>query len=153
MQFEKFTDRTRNVVDLASKEAAQLGDASVNTVHLLVGMLREGKGVASNVLAQNDIDVDTVLDAYKSNDNEADATLENVESSCLVEAEWFGHNYVGTEHLLLGICSLADCKAVKLLSGIGKPPVELCQHVVELVGYGHEWERWLSDHPKLSENL
>jgi hypothetical protein len=53
---------------------------------------------------------------------------------------------VGTEHLLLGVCSLTDCKAVRLLSGIGKPPVELCQEVLELLGHGNEWNRWIAEH-------
>jgi ATP-dependent Clp protease ATP-binding subunit ClpA len=149
MAFEQFTERAQKVVDLATAEAAQLGDASVNTVHLLVGMLHEGQGVAGKVLAEYGVDVDAVLKAYQSIGYESDATLEDVESSCLVEAEWFGHNYVGTEHLLLGVCSLADCKAVKLLSGIGKQPVELCQLVVEVVGHSHEWNRWLTDHSQL----
>ena len=150
MTFEQFTERAQKVVDLASAEAAQLGDASVNTIHLLVGMLREGKGVAGNVLAEYGIDVDAVLEAYQSIGHEPDATLEDVESRCLVEAKWFKHNYVGTEHLLLGVCSLANCKAAKLLSDIGKPPVELCQSAVDLLGHGHEWNRWLTDHPELS---
>lgn len=62
-------------------------------------------------------------------------------SRCLVEAEWFNHHYVGTEHLLLGVCCLTCCKAAKLLTDIGKPPIELCQLVVEVVGHGHEWGR------------
>jgi len=76
--------------------------------------------------------------------------LAEVESRCLVEAEWFKHNYVGTEHLLLGVCCLADCKAAKLLIDIGKPPVELCQLAVEILGHGHEWGSWLKDHPDLA---
>ncbi len=79
-----------------------------------------------------------------------DATLSEVESRCLVEAEWLNHHYAGTEHLLLGVCCLADHKAAKLVPGIGNPPVELCQLVVEVVGHGFEWNRWLVDHSELS---
>jgi ATP-dependent Clp protease ATP-binding subunit ClpC len=150
MAFEKFTERARKVVDLASAEAARLDDASVNTVHLLVGMLREGEGVAGKVLTEFDINVEAVLEANASMDEEPDATLDDVESRCLIEAEWFQHRYVGTEHLLLGVCGIADCKAAKLLTDMGKPPVALCQLAVEVVGYGHEWKRWLADHPGIS---
>ena len=150
MAFEKFTDRARKVVELASGEATRLGDGSVNTIHLLVGMLREGEGVAGKVLAEFDVNVDTVLGAYKLMGSESDATLEDVESQCLIEAEWFNHRYAGTEHLLLGVCCLTNCRAAKLLTDIGKPPVELCQLVVEVVGHGHEWKRWLVDHPGIS---
>jgi ATP-dependent Clp protease ATP-binding subunit ClpC len=146
MAFEKFTNRACKVVDLATTEAAQLGDTSVDTVDLLVGMLREGSGVAGSVLAGFEVDVDSVLEANKSIDNEPDAALPEVESRCMAEAKWLGHNYVGTEHLLLGVCSLTDCKAVRLLSGIGKPPVELCQEVLELLGHGNEWNRWIAEH-------
>ena len=150
MPLEKFTERARKVVDLASAEAARLDDSSVNTVHLLVGMLHEGEGVAGKVLAEFDVNADTVLEANKSIGDVSDATLGEVESRCLIEAEWFNHHDVGTEHLLLGVCCLRDCKAAKLLTDIGKPPVELCQLVVEVVGHGHEWNRWLEDHPGLS---
>lgn len=149
MAFDKFTERARKVVDLAAAEASRLGDDSVNTVHLLVGMLREGEGVAAKVLGEYEIEIDTVLDADKSIGLGTDATLSEVESRCLAEAEWFKHRYVGTEHLLLGVCCLTDCRAAKLLADIGKPPVELCQLVVEVVGHGHEWNRWLADHPEL----
>lgn len=150
MAFEKFTDRARKVVDLASAEATRLGDDSVDTIHLLIGMLREGEGVAGKVLADFDIAVDTILDAHKSSRTKPEATLDDVESSCLSEAKWFGHHYVGTEHLLLGVCCLKDCRAAKLLDDIGKPPVELCQLVVDVAGHRHEWNRWLEDHPGLS---
>lgn len=150
MALDKFTERAQKVVDLASAEASRIGDGSVNTVHLLIGMLLEGEGVASKVLTEYEIDIDTVLDADKSIATGTDATFSEVESRCLEEAEWFKHRYVGTEHLLLGVCCLTNCRAAKLLADIGKPPVELCQLVVEVVGHGHEWNRWLTDHSELS---
>ena len=65
-----------------------MGSDSVDTVHLLMCMLREGKGVAGTMLAEHHINADAVLDAYKSIGNETDATLAEVESRCLIEAEW-----------------------------------------------------------------
>lgn len=151
MSFAKFTDRARKVVDLASWEAAQWGDDSVDTVHLLVGMLREGQGVAGRVLTDLGIDVDTVVDAHESVRKEPDASLAEVESRCLAEAKWFNHHYAGTEHLILGVCCLPGCRAAKLLANLGQPPIELCQVVVEILGHGGEWDRWLADHPELAE--
>ena len=153
MAFEKFTNRSRKVVDFATTDAAQMGDIAVDTVHLLVGMLREGSGVAGSVLAGFEIDVDSVLEANKSIESEPDAALPEVESSCVAEANWLSHNYVGTEHLLLGVCGLTDCKAVRLLFGIGKSPVAVCQEVLNLLGHGNEWNRWLTDHPDRTESL
>jgi ATP-dependent Clp protease ATP-binding subunit ClpC len=142
MAFENFTNRSREVVDFAMKEAAEMGDVTVDTVHLLVGMLREGSGVAGSVLNGLEVDIDSVLAAYKSIDDELDTALPEVESRCMAEAKWLGHNYVGTEHLLLGVCGLSDCKAVRLLSAIGKPPAKLCKEVLEL-----------ADHPDMTESL
>jgi len=152
MQFEKFTERARKVVELATQASTQLGDTSTNTVHLLLGMVEEGSGVAGKVLIENGVTVDGIHQAYQAMGSDSDVSLGEVESSCLVEAEWFNHRYAGTEHLLLGVCTLSNCRAAKLLTSIGKSPVALCRVVVELLGHGDAWDRWLSDHPQMTES-
>ncbi len=147
MPLEKFTDRARKVVDLASTEAAQLGDTSVDTVHLLLGMLREGEGVAGKVLASQNIEAGGVVKSYESFRTTSDVTLSDVESRCLFEAEWLKHNYVGTEHLILAVCSFSDCRAAKVLTNIGTPPLEVCRDVLHLLGHADEFERWLAEQP------
>ena len=148
MQFEKFTDRARKVVDLATTEAAQLGDTSVDTVHLLVGMLREGSGVAGSVLASHNIDAEAVLNSCRSFSTDSDVTLPEVESRCLFEAEWLRHNDVGTEHLILAVCSFSDCWAASVLADIGTPPHEVCPDVLNLLGHEQNYEQWLADQPE-----
>jgi len=102
MPFDKFTERVRKVIELASAETTRLNSDSVDTVHLLVGMLQEGQGVATNVLTGFDITIETILDAYKSFDSGPDLSLADVETNCFAELKWFYHRYVGAEHLLLG---------------------------------------------------
>ncbi len=53
--------------------------------------------------------------------------------------------------MLLGICCLKDSKAAQLLERLGKHPVQLCHFVVEILGHGDEWDRWLTDHPELTQ--
>ena len=152
MSLESFTERARKVIELASAEATRLNCDSVDTVHLLVGMLQEGQGVAANVLAGFDITAETILDVYKSFDSGPDLSLADVEANCLAELKWFNHRYVGTEHLLLGVCCDANCKASKLLTSIDKSPVELCKSVVELLGHGNSWSGWVAEHSALSQD-
>ncbi len=149
MAFENFTDRARKVVDLATTEAAQLGDTSVDTVHLLVGMLREGSGVAGSVLASHNIDAEAVLKSSKSFSTDSEVTLPEVETRCLFEAKWLEHNYVGTEHLILTVCSFSDCRAAKVLAELGAPPQELCRDVLHLLGHESQFDQWLADQPEL----
>jgi len=150
MAFEKFTDRARKVVDLATTEAAQLGDTSVDTVHLLVGMLREGSGVAGSVLALHNIDAEAVLKSCKSFSTDSDVTLPEVESRCLFEAKWLKHNHVGTEHLILAVCSFSNCRAARVLADIGTPSVEVCRDVLQLLGHQDRFDQWLADQPGTS---
>lgn len=92
MHFENFTERAQKVVDIAAAEASQLKDTSVDTVHLLVGMVREGNGIAAVVLAEHGIDATILLDARSSVCDEPDVSLTDVESRSKKEATWFKHH-------------------------------------------------------------
>lgn len=150
--FERFTDRARKIIDLASAEAAHRGDDLVDTVDILVGMLREGNGIAGHALAQDSIEVDLVLGARDSVCADPDADLADIESRSLIEASWFNHRYVGTEHLLLALCCLTKSRGSRLLAGLGKRPVQICAFVIDILGYTDEWERWLVDHPDVAHD-
>jgi ATP-dependent Clp protease ATP-binding subunit ClpC len=150
MPFERFTDRARTIVDLSVAEAAGLGDDSVDSVHVLLGMIREGQGVAGHVLAEHGIDADAVCRSINSVRNEPDVTLADMEARSMIEATWLGHNYAGTEHLLLRVCCLTPSRAARILSDMGKHPVQLCHTVLEILGHLDEWNRWLDDHPELA---
>jgi ATP-dependent Clp protease ATP-binding subunit ClpC len=147
--FERFTGRSRKVIDLATAEATRRGVEVVDSVDVLIGLIREGDGIAGHVLRADSITIELVLGARDSVSAGSDITLADVESQALKEATWLRHNYVGTEHLLLTLCCLKEGKAVQLLTHLNKRPVQLCSFVLEILGHHEEWERWLLDHRHL----
>ena len=142
-------------MDLASAEAARRDDNSVDTVDVLVGMLREGKkSVAGNVLSFHcsvPVDVDLVLAARPAVCDVADVSLTELVSQSMLEAKWLNHNYVGTEHLLLAVCALVRSRAARLLTALGNGPVQVCSHVLDILGH-FELERGLADHPDAAQS-
>ncbi len=153
MQFERFTERARRIVDHASAEASRLGDSSVDTVHLLLGMIRESEGIAGVALERHGVEADAILEAHPSVCDEPDVPFADVEMRSKEEASWLKHHYAGTEHLLLGLCCMKHSRAVRLLEQLGKHPRDLCQFVVAILGHDDEvWERWLVDHPDMAKD-
>ncbi|QDU57518.1 Clp protease N-terminal domain-containing protein [Aeoliella mucimassa] len=143
MAFDKFTERARRIVDFAREEATQLGCDYVDSAHLLLGMLREGSGVAGCVLKHEDVDANKVREACEQHREGTDISLEEFESRCLAQVDWLGHNYAGTEHCILAICSLPDCLATQVLAKLGVTPEELCREVFCLLGHEEQFELWL----------
>jgi ATP-dependent Clp protease ATP-binding subunit ClpC len=149
--FERFTDRARKVVGLATAEAARRGESVADTVDLLVGMLREEKGIAGHVLASfSSVELDLVLGARESVGADPDVSLADVESRCMFEVAWLHHHYAGTEHLLLAVCCLDKSRGARLLAGLGTHPVQVCSYVFDILGTSDDWERWLVDHPHMA---
>jgi ATP-dependent Clp protease ATP-binding subunit ClpC len=112
--FERFTERAREAVALAQDEARSFGHQSVGTEHLLVGLLRQGTGAAARVLAGLDVTVEEVraqIERGEGGGHESPAgempfaedAKRALEHLAMREALSIGHNYVGTEHVLLGI--------------------------------------------------
>jgi ATP-dependent Clp protease ATP-binding subunit ClpC len=156
--FERFTDRSRTVMNLASVEAARRADDSVDTVDVLVGMLREGKeSVAWHVLSVHcsvSVDINLVLAGRQAVCDVSDVPLAEFVSQSLLEAKWLDHRYVGTEHLLLAVCALFRSRAARLLAASGNGPVQICSHVLGIVGRARddELDRWLVDHPDAAQS-
>ena len=111
--FERFTDRARRVLVLAQQEARVLGHNFLGTEHLLLGLIRETEGVAAMALAQLGIRLDDVRDRVKETVGPAGSAptgsppftpwAKRVLELSLREALQLGHNYIGTEHILLGL--------------------------------------------------
>lgn len=110
----QFTERLQRVLLIAKKEASNLGDVSVKGEHLLIGMIKEGGGVGLRALVNTDIDPSQVLrfiyETRKSSGNvevvgnpSASEEIQRILNYAKEEAQQMGHNYVGTEHLLMGI--------------------------------------------------
>jgi ATP-dependent Clp protease ATP-binding subunit ClpC len=127
--FEKFTDRARRVVVLAQEEARLLNHTAIGTEHLLLGIVHEGQGVAAQTLQALDIRLAAVRNAIErevprgasqsvgtlSFSPRAKTSLENA----LRESLQLGHNYIGTEHMLLGLIRTTDSRAARVLSDLG----------------------------------
>jgi ATP-dependent Clp protease ATP-binding subunit ClpC len=142
-------------MNLASAEAARRGDDSVDTVDVLVGMLREGnESVAWHVLSLHcsvSVDVNLVLAGRQTVCDMSDVSFAEFVSQSLLEAKWLNHNYVGTEHLLLAVCALVRSRAARLLTASGNGPAQICSHVFDILGH-FELERWLVDHPDAAQS-
>jgi ATP-dependent Clp protease ATP-binding subunit ClpC len=150
MRLEKFTYRARRIVDLAGDEARRLGHTSTDTVHLLLGMIREGQGIAGLALADHDIRADRIIKLYDSVCGQPDVTLDEVASRSLVESKWLEHHYAGTEHLLLAVCCCGESRAVRVLVQLGIHPVQLCHFAFDILGRHDNWDHWLEDHPDMA---
>ncbi len=127
--FERYTERARKVIILAQDEAVRLKHNYIGTEHLLLGLLREREGIAAKILDSLDVTVETVrneLEGYIEH-NEYQGTAEVAFTSrakrvlelALDETRRLGHNYVGTEHILLGILREGQGVGAQILKRLG----------------------------------
>ena len=144
--FERFTDRARRVVVLAQDEARSLNHNYIGTEHLLLGLITEGEGVAAKALESLDINKDAVRSAVIDIIGEGEKPVEvhipftprakRVFELSLREALQLGHNYIGTEHLLLGLLKEGEGVASQVLIKLGADLSKVRQTVIELLsGY------------------
>jgi ATP-dependent Clp protease ATP-binding subunit ClpC len=142
--FERFTDRARRVVVLAQEEARMLNHNYVGTEHILLGLIREGGGVAAQALESLGIteeaarqQVEEVVGAGQPGSQKghlpftprAKKTLQ----LSLREAIALGHAYIGTEHILLGLVRADEGVVMRVLNGLGVEPTRVRQKVIQLV--------------------
>ncbi len=145
--FERFTDRARKVRALANQEAQRLSHDYVGTEHVLLGLVKEGAGVGAIVLKNLGVDLHKVRSEVEKlcppgPDKVTMAKLPMSPTSkkaferAIEEARLLNHNYVGTEHLLLGLTALPECTAGKVLGGIGLKLEEVRDEVLNIVQAG-----------------
>ena len=143
--FERFTDRARRAMTLASQEAQRLVHDHIGTEHLLLGLVKEGSGTAAVVLREFKVDLVNVRKqveqlAHGPSRPPLPASLpfsdryKRVINSAIQEAESLGKSYVGTEHLLLGLLHLPDGTAAKVLSGLNLKLDDVRTAVLNLLG-------------------
>ncbi len=145
-KYDFLTDRARKVMQLANQEAQRFNHPFLGTEHVLLGLLKEGAGVAGNILKNFDLDLRQVRIAtekfVKPNVElvvlrELPLTpraLRIIEHS-LDEASSLDHNYVGTEHLLLALLRDPENTAVQILGTFGLKPAEIRREVLNLLGH------------------
>jgi ATP-dependent Clp protease ATP-binding subunit ClpA len=142
--FERFTDRSRRVLVLAQEEARWLNHNFIGTEHLLLGLVREDEGVAAKALQALGIRLDAAREKVKETIGPAGASLtgsppftpraKRVLELSLREALQLGHNYIGTEHILLGLVREGEGVAAQVLVGLGADLARLRQQVLDLLG-------------------
>ena len=145
--FERLTDRARKVMALANQEAQRFNHEYIGTEHILLGLVKEGSGVGANVLKNLDIDLRKVrLEVEKLVKSGPDMVTmgklpqtpraKKVIEYAIEEARSLNHNYVGTEHLLLGLLREHDGVAAQVLMNLGLKLEEVREEVLNLLGAG-----------------
>jgi ATP-dependent Clp protease ATP-binding subunit ClpC len=144
--FERFTDRARRTVVLAQEEARLLQHNYIGTEHLLLGLIHEGEGVAAKALESLGIGLDAVrqqVEEIIGRGQQAQSghipftpRAKKVLELALREAIQLGHNYIGTEHILLGLIREGDGVAAQVLVRLGADLNRTRQRVIEVL-HGH----------------
>ncbi len=153
--FERFTDRARKVMALANQEAQRFNHEYIGTEHVLLGLVKEGSGVGANVLKNMDVDLRKVrLEVEKLVKSGPDMVTmgklpqtpraKKVIEYAIEEARSLNHNYVGTEHLLLGLLREHEGVAAQVLMNLGLKLEEVREEVLNLLGAGVDPEEQTS---------
>ncbi len=149
--FERFTDRARKVMALANQEAQRFNHEYIGTEHILLGLVKEGSGVGANVLKNLDVDLRKVrLEVEKLVKAGPEMVTmgklpqtpraKKVIEYAIEEARNLNHNYVGTEHLLLGLLREHDGVAAQVLMNLELKLEEVREEVLNLLGAGGDSE-------------
>jgi ATP-dependent Clp protease ATP-binding subunit ClpC len=144
--FERFTDRARRVVVLAQEEARLLNHNYIGTEHILLGLIHEGEGVAAKALESLNISLEAVRSQVEEIIGQGGSSpsghipftprAKKVLELSLREALQLGHNYIGTEHILLGLIREGEGVAAQVLVKLGADLSRVRQQVIQLLsGY------------------
>ncbi|MBL7154650.1 MAG: hypothetical protein ISS79_13130 [Phycisphaerae bacterium] len=130
--FERFTDRARKVMATANAETQRFGHECIGTEHIFLGLIKEGSGRGVAILKEKGVDIDRMVLEVEQVVNlkdgpgpaakdEPERTPEaiNVVKYALEEARSLGHDYIGTEHILLGLLRESDGIAAQVLANLG----------------------------------
>lgn len=157
-----YTDKAKKSLGYASRLSASMGCTYIGTEHILMGLLKEGTGVAAEVLAANNVEPESLrgmieelistgqeMTAVTEKDGYTPKTKEVLERAEEL-AERFGNSRIGTEHMLLAIVKEGDCAACRLLNTIGVNPQKLFVDILSAMGedpaqYREEIQRGKSD--------
>ncbi|HRE02708.1 MAG TPA: Clp protease N-terminal domain-containing protein, partial [Ilumatobacteraceae bacterium] len=144
--FERFTDRARRVVVLAQEEARLLNHSYIGTEHILLGLIHEGEGVAAKAMESLGISLEAVRSQVEEIIGQGGSSpsghipftprAKKVLELSLREALQLGHNYIGTEHILLGLIREGEGVAAQVLVKLGADLSKVRQQVIQLLsGY------------------
>lgn len=143
MMFGRFTERAQKVLALAQEEALRLGHNNIGTEHILLGLVREGEGIAAKALQALGLGSDKIQKEVESligRGQEMSQTIhytpraKKVIELSMDEARKLGHSYVGTEHILLGLIREGEGVAARVLNNLGVSLNKARQQVLQLLG-------------------
>lgn len=143
MMFGRFTERAQKVLALAQEEAVRLGHNNVGTEHILLGLVREGEGIAAKALSALGLSPEKIqkeVETLIGRGQEAVQTIhytpraKKVIELSMDEARKLGHSYVGTEHILLGLIREGEGVAARVLNNLGVSLNKARQQVLQLLG-------------------
>ncbi len=143
-----FTNRAKKAIDIASEVAMELGHRYIGTEHILYGLAKEGNGVAAKVLENQGIEPEAIIDKIVEligNEPPVDETLgftprsKRVIEEAFLEARKLGYNYIGTEHMLLGILREGDSIASRALLELGVNIPKLYNEIIRVINEGEDY--------------
>ncbi|SDI91613.1 ATP-dependent protease ATP-binding subunit ClpC [Alteribacillus bidgolensis] len=143
MMFGRFTERAQKVLALAQEEAIRLGHNNIGTEHILLGLIREGEGIAAKALQALNLGSEQIQKEVESligTGQEGSKTIhytpraKKVIELSMDEARKLGHSYVGTEHILLGLIREGEGVAARVLNNLGVSLNKARQQVLQLLG-------------------
>ena len=143
----KFTNRAKKAIELANQVALELGHNYIGTEHILYGLVKEGSGVASKVLGNQEVTSDEVIDKMIELIGQEEPISETlgftprtkrVFENAFIEARKLGDNYIGTEHLLIGILREGDCIAARILLELNVNIPRLYNEIVKVINEGED---------------
>ena len=147
--YERFTERARKVMQLANQEAQRFNHEYIGTEHILLGLVKEGSGVAANVLRNLNVDLRKIRTEVEKMVQSGPEMVtmgklpqtpraKKVIEYSMEEARNLNHNYVGTEHILLGLLREQEGVAAQVLMNLGLKLDEVREEVLNLLGHGLE---------------
>ena len=155
----KFTNRANKAIEIANDIALELGHSYIGTEHILYGLAKEGNGIASKVLENQNVTADDILNKIEELigrdepiENIVDFTprTKRVVESAFIEARKLGYNFIGTEHLLIGILREGDCVAAKILLDLNVNIPKLYNEIIKVINEGEDYNS--SDNASNSTN-
>ncbi len=142
--FGRFTERAQQVLVLAQEEARRLNHNFIGTEHLLLGLAREGSGIASKALQNMDVDLDRVRQEVERITPKGEKIIQQgisytprakrVVELAIEESQNLGHNYVGTEHIMLGLIREGEGIAAQVLANMGIDLKKARKEVIQMLG-------------------
>lgn len=143
MMFGRFTERAQKVLSLAQEEAVRLGHSNIGTEHILLGLVREGEGIAAKALIALGLGLEKIQKEVENLIGRGQGQPSNIAYTprakkvielSMDEARKLGHTYVGTEHILLGLIREGEGVAARVLNNLGVSLNKARQQVLQLLG-------------------